>query len=144
MLGIRQSLSNWIALLSRSSVFYLALILVPLFWIAFFIASSWEKTRALNVSETQASNTLSIYQEHIDSIFLDVDRSLLLLRLLYEKDPVHFDLKYWTKSAELTSATVMSFSITAADGFMIERSSDYSGPAALSRRSGWLCRPQSQ
>ena len=139
MLRIRQSLSIWISLLARSSVVYLALFFVPLFWVTFFLAASWEKTRALNISEARANNSLSLYQEHIDSIFLDADRSLLLLRLLYEKDPGHFDLKYWTHSAALTSATVTSFSITAADGFMIARSSDYSGaPLYLGDRQNFV------
>ena len=127
MLRIRQSLSIWISLLSRSSVFYLALFLVPLFWLTFLVASSLEKARALKISESQANNSLSIYQAHIDSIFLDVDRSLLLLRLLYEKDPGHFDLKYWTHSAALTSATVTAFIAAGADGFMVA-ASNYSGP----------------
>lgn len=128
MRRIRQSLPIWTSLLSRSSVFYLALFLVPVFWLTFFVAASLEKTRALNISESQANNSLLIYQANIDSIFLDVDRSLLLLRLLYEKDAGHFDLKYWTNSAGLTSTTVTAFSISAADGFMIASSTNYGGP----------------
>ena len=63
----------------------------------------------------------------------------MLLRLLYEKDPAHFDLKYWTDSASLTSAAVTSFSITAADGFMIARSIDYHGPPLyLGDREGFV------
>ena len=128
MRRIRQSLPIWTSLLSRSSVFYLALFLVPVFWLTFFVAASLEKTRALNISESQANNSLLIYQANINSIFLDVDRSLLLLRLLYEKDAGHFDLKYWTNSAGLTSTTVTAFSISAADGFMIASSTNYGGP----------------
>lgn len=51
MRRIRQSLPIWTSLLSRSSVFYLALFLVPVFWLTFFVAASLEKTRALNISE---------------------------------------------------------------------------------------------
>lgn len=52
-------------------------------------------------------------------MFLNVGRSLLLLRLLYEKDPDNFDLKYWTDSIDAHSSLPllnMDLTILAVEG----------------------------
>jgi len=99
--------SALLSLLTRSSVLYLALLLIPLCWLTYAIAISREHDKAVNAAELRLANVTLVYEQHLETMFLNVDRSLLLLRLLYEKDRDHFDLKYWTDSADLTSGTVI-------------------------------------
>jgi diguanylate cyclase (GGDEF)-like protein/PAS domain S-box-containing protein len=112
------SCSAFLSLLTRSSVLYLALLLIPLCWLTYAVAVSREHDKALNAAELRLANVTLVYEQHLETMFLNVDRSLLLLRLLYEKDPDSFDLKYWTDSADLTSGTVIRFSILDRDGYI--------------------------
>lgn len=97
--------------LTRSSAFYLAAALVPLFWLVYFAATGVEKNRAVADAQARGSNVTLVYEEHLDSLFLDLDHSLLLLRALYEEDPARFDLKHWVQKAGLISSTVIRFNL---------------------------------
>jgi diguanylate cyclase (GGDEF)-like protein/PAS domain S-box-containing protein len=112
----------------RSSAFYLAAALIPLFWLVYFAETGMEKNRAIVDAEARATNVTLVYEQHLDSLFLDLDHSLLLLRALYEKDPANFDLKYWVQQAGLISPTVVRFNLIDLDGFQTQTTVAYSGP----------------
>ncbi len=112
----------------RSSAFYLAAVLIPLFWLVYFAATGVERNRAIADAEARAANVTLVYEEHLDSLFLDLDHSLLLLRALYEKDPARFDLKYWVQKAGLISSTVIRFNLVDSDGYVTQTTADYDGP----------------
>ncbi len=115
-------------LLMRSSAFYLAAALIPLFWLTCFFATGIERNHAVADAEARAANVTFVYEQHLDSLFLDLDHSLLLLRALYEKDPARFDLNYWVRKAGLISGTVTRFNLIDSDGYLTQTTADYSGP----------------
>ena len=131
---ICQSCSALAALSMRSSVLYLALLLIPLCWLTYAIATSRERDRAVNGAELRIANVTLVYEQHLESLFLDVDRSVLLLRLLHDKDPASFDLKYWTDSAALTSRAVTRFSIIDRNGFITASTSETGKPIFVGDR----------
>lgn len=116
------------AFLYRSSAVYLAVLLIPIFWAIYFGISYSERNRALEDAKARVASVTQVFEENVESIFQDLDRSLLLLRLVYERDPEHFDLEFWTKSAALRSRNIVLFSIVGPDGYL-RSSTDYHGPA---------------
>ncbi len=129
-----QSCSAFAAILMRSSVLYLAVLLIPLCWLTYAVATSREHSRGISAAEFRLSNLTLVYEQHLESEFLDVDRSLRLLRLLYERDQGRFDLKYWTDSAALTSRTVIRFTVIDRDGFVTATTSELGQPTFLGDR----------
>jgi diguanylate cyclase (GGDEF)-like protein/PAS domain S-box-containing protein len=112
----------------RSPTVLIALLLIPMFWAAFFTNASFERERALRQATSHGTNVAQIFQESTERIFLSVDRSLHLIRFLYERDPAGFDLMYWAKNALVTSDGTLQFSVIGRDGFLIASTTGYNGP----------------
>ena len=112
----------------RSPTVLIALLLIPMFWLAFFANASFERERALRQATSHGTNVAQIFQESTERIFLSVDRSLHLIRFLYERDPAGFDLIYWAKNALVTSDGTLQFSVIGRDGFLIASTTGYKGP----------------
>jgi len=116
------------SLAQRSAGVRIALIMVPIFWLIYFLGLSLEQRRAVAQGELHVSNVVRIFQENSERIFLNVDRNLILLRRLYESNPGEFNLKYWVERTSLSSAGVIQFSLIGPDGYMIDTTTDYQGP----------------
>jgi diguanylate cyclase (GGDEF)-like protein/PAS domain S-box-containing protein len=112
----------------RSPAVLIALLLVPMFWFAYFMNNSFEKQRALRQAASHGTNVAQIFQESTERIFLGVDRSLHLIRFLYERDPAGFDLMFWAKNALMTSDGTLQFALIGRDGFLIASTNGYKGP----------------
>src|SRR5215468_10775852 len=89
------------SLAQRSFGVRIALIMLPMFWLIYFLGLSFEHRRAIQQGELHVSNVVRIFQENSERIFLSVDATLLLLRRLYETNPGEFNLKYWVERAAL-------------------------------------------
>ncbi len=63
----------------RSPTVLIALLLIPMFWLAFFANASFERERALRQATSHGTNVAQIFQESTERIFLSVDRSLHLI-----------------------------------------------------------------
>src|SRR5438093_566993 len=87
------------SLAQRSSGVRIALIMLPMFWLIYFLGLSLEQRRAVEQGELHVSNVVRIFQENSERIFLGVDGTMLLLRRLYESNPGEFNLKYWVERA---------------------------------------------
>ncbi len=61
-------------------------------------------------------------------VFLGVDRTVLMLRRLYESNPAEFNLKYWVEKASLNSSSLIQISLIGSDGYMTDTTTDYEGP----------------
>jgi diguanylate cyclase (GGDEF)-like protein/PAS domain S-box-containing protein len=96
--------------------------------VAFFVNASFERERALRQATSHGTNVAQIFQESTERIFLGVDRSLHLIRFLYEKDPAGFDLMYWAKNALVTADGTIQFAVIGPDGFLIASTTGYNGP----------------
>src|SRR3954466_4696787 len=106
------------SLAQRSSGVRIALIMLPIFWLIYFLGISFEQRRAIQQGELHVSNVVRVFQENSERIFLSVDGTLLLLRRLYESNPADFNLKYWVERASLNSGSLIQISLIGADGYM--------------------------
>ncbi len=61
-------------------------------------------------------------------MILDIDRSLRLLRLVYETNPQSFDLKFWATNASLISGATVRFTMVGEDGYVFGTTTGYQGP----------------
>ena len=94
MTNERSPLPNSWSLAWRSPAILFAVLMAPVFWSVHFINSSFEKNTAIEKAKSQTANVVQIFQENTERIFLEVDRSLRLLRLLRQRNPESFDLKF--------------------------------------------------
>jgi cache domain-containing protein len=116
------------ALAQRSAGVRIALIMVPIFWLIYFLGLSLEQRRAIAQGELHLSNVARIFQENSERIVLSVDRTVLMLRRLYESNPAEFNLKYWVEKAALNSSSLIQISLIGSDGYMTDTTMDYQGP----------------
>jgi diguanylate cyclase (GGDEF)-like protein/PAS domain S-box-containing protein len=112
----------------RSPALLIAAAMVPLFWIAFFINAHNEENRAFEQAKSHTASVAQIFEENTERIFLGVDRSLRLLRMMWERSPSTFDLKSRTDDAELIAGGTLQIAIIGADGYMLQTTADYEGP----------------
>src|SRR4051794_9320897 len=92
--------SAW-SLAWRSPAILFAVLMAPVLWAIYFVNGSVEKEKALDRATVQISGVVRIFQESTERMLLDVDRSLRLLRLVYQTHPQSFDLKFWADNASL-------------------------------------------
>jgi len=112
----------------RSPALLLAAAMLPLFWAAYFVNSFAEETRAIEHAKSHSASLAQIFQENTERIFLGVDRSLRLLRSVWEKDPDAFDLKAWAENASLVAGSTVQIGVIGPDGFAKQTTVDYNGP----------------
>jgi len=120
--------SAW-SLAWRSPAILFAVLMVPVLWAIYFVNASAEKENAIERAKTQTAGVVRIFQESTERILLDIDRSLRLLRLLYETNPHSFNLNSWAESASLTSGGAVRFTMIGPDGY-IAATTGFQGPSA--------------
>jgi diguanylate cyclase (GGDEF)-like protein/PAS domain S-box-containing protein len=114
----RSPLPNAWSLAWRSPAILFAVLMVPALWIVHFVHAASEKERSVEHARSQSASVVRIFQENTERIFLEVDRSLRLLRLLHQRDPESFDLKFWARNASLMSGSAVNFTLIGADGYV--------------------------
>ena len=60
-----------------------------------------ERGNAMDAAVLQSANLTRLFEANTVRIFEGVDRTLLLLREAYERDPAHFDLRDWSRGTPL-------------------------------------------
>lgn len=86
-------------------------------WLGVTYILSIEDSKSVEGAVQQGANLARLVEENIVSTLNGIDRTLLLLREAYERDPDRFDLRDWTKRAIVTDLT-LRLSVVGADGFM--------------------------
>ncbi len=122
------SLPNAWSLAWRSPAILFAVLMAPILWAVYFVNASIEKERAIEHAKTQTGGVVRIFQESTERIFSEVDRSLRLLRLLHQRDPAAFDLKFWADNASLMSGSIVQFTLIGADGYVKATTIPIQGP----------------
>lgn len=102
--------------------------MVPLFWGGFLINSSAERAHTLEHAKARGAGVAQIFQENTERTLLGIDRSLRLLRMLWEKDPDNFDIKSWADNAALVAGVTAQIGLIGPDGFTGPTTRDYKGP----------------
>ena len=122
------SLPNAWSLAWRSPAILFAVLMAPVLWTIHFVNARFEKESAIEHAKSQSASVIRIFQENTERIFLEVDRSLRLLRLVYQKDPAAFDLKFWAENASVMSGSTVQFTLIGADGYVVATTMNVQGP----------------
>jgi diguanylate cyclase (GGDEF)-like protein/PAS domain S-box-containing protein len=90
--------------------------MVVVLWAVLALILVIERQRTLESALQQGSNLVRLFEQNTDSMLRGVDRSLLLLREAYERDPDHFDLNILAKRTTSPDDFTMQFAIAGPDG----------------------------
>ena len=113
---LRRRSSRWLrASIQPATV--LGLTMIAACWLGVTYILSIEDSKSVEGAVQQGANLARLVEENIVSTLNGIDRTLLLLREAYERDPDRFDLRDWTKRAIVTDLT-LRLSVVGADGFM--------------------------
>src|SRR4051794_13573195 len=119
--------SAW-SLAWRSPAILFAVLMAPVLWAIYFANASVEKEKAIERAKLHIGGVVRIFQESTERTVLDIDRSLRLLRLVYETNPQSFDLKFWATNASLISGGTVRFTMVGEDGYVFGTTTGYQGP----------------
>lgn len=106
----------------------LGVVIISIFWIALAIQLTVERTKALDTAIERGSNFARIFDESTARLIKGVDRSLLMLRKIYEENPERFDLRTWVQQTALVGDLTTQLTIAGPDGFVKASTSSYAGP----------------
>lgn len=105
----------WRVLIRHRSVL-LGAILISLVWTCLFYFLKNEHDSAERAAIQNSTNLTGALEEHLSRSLSEIDRSLKIIRALYARDPVRFDLKDWMKSNRVLTDDVLQIAIIDRDG----------------------------
>ena len=106
---------NWFrAALQPAMLLYL--FMIPALWVALTAILELEKKQTFDNAVQQGGNLAQLFEQDTTSMLEGVDRTLLLLRQDYERDPIHFDLSRLSKRATFTDDLTIDFAIAGQNG----------------------------
>jgi diguanylate cyclase (GGDEF)-like protein len=115
--NIKQSLRPWL-LASLQGTTLLGLAMIALIWVSLNFHLNAEREKSLQSTIQTVSNLARVFEEHTIRTINEIDKTLLLLRKVYEKDPRHFDISSWTNNGSLLSDLTLQFTIVGPDGLL--------------------------
>lgn len=118
------------ALLQPAPLFGIAI--VAIFWIGLALLLNAERNKALENAIQRGTSLVLLFQENTIRLFKGVDQTLLMLRLAYEENPQHFDLRRWIDRTSFLGELTIQATLIGPDGYMRATTTDYSGPR-------WTC-----
>jgi hypothetical protein len=95
----------------------LCLFMIFVLWTVFATVLLVERQRAVDSAIVQGSNLVRLFEQNTASMLRDVDRTLILLRQIYENDPARFDFNNWVKRTIATEKLAAQFAIMGQDGW---------------------------
>jgi two-component system, sensor histidine kinase len=95
---------------------YLGVVMIVAIWGGIYIITNDAHDRAYEDGLRQGSNLTRLFEEYIWRVIREADSQLLVLRKLYEQDPVNFDFARWIDNEKLPGDLTVHFSITGPDG----------------------------
>ena len=93
----------------RSALF--GTILIGLIWAILFFFLSNEHESAERAAIQNSTNLAGALEEHLSRSLGEIDRSLIVIRTLYEREPSKFDLVGWLKTNRVLNEESLSVSI---------------------------------
>ena len=100
-----------------ASLFGMAI--VAIFWIGLVYLLSIERSKTLDAAIQHGSGSARLFEEITIRLLKDTDRKLLLLRLAYEEDPKHFELRSWAERISLVGDLTIQAAVIGPDGFLV-------------------------
>jgi methyl-accepting chemotaxis protein len=124
-------------------VFGLAIIAIC--WTGLVYQLSAERAKTLDAAIERGSGLARLFEETTIRLIRGADRTLLLLRLAYERNPEHFVLRDWAEGTSLLGDLMIQTSLIGADGYMKDSTTGYSGaPIFLGDREHFLAQVNSK
>src|ERR1700730_11523619 len=97
---------------------YLGVVMIVAIWGGIVLITNDAHDRAYEDGVRQGSNLTRLFEEYIWRVIREADSQLLVLRKLYEQDPVNFDFARWIDNEKLPGDLTVHFSITGPDGIV--------------------------
>ena len=94
------------------------LAIIAIFWTGLFYHLSVEHTRELDAAIERGNSQARLFEGTTIRLIKEVDRSLLLFRLAYEKNPENFDMREWAQQTSLLGDQTIQASLVGADGYI--------------------------
>jgi len=92
---------------------------IGLIWTGLTFYLEIERTNIKDGVIQDSNNLARSFEEHLVQLIQDVDRTLIVLRAEYERDPAGFDIDNWSKTNDkLVGAPTTKFGIIGPDGFV--------------------------
>jgi methyl-accepting chemotaxis protein len=119
-------LIQWLRSLQRPALMYGTAIIVTL-WIGVACQLSVEHGRAVDVAIRRDDGLVRLFEETTIQLIKGVDRTLLSLRVAYEENPEHFEIRDWAKRTSLVGNLTFQSSLIGPDGYMKATTTGYTG-----------------
>jgi diguanylate cyclase (GGDEF)-like protein len=97
---------------------YLGVVMIVAIWGGIVLITNDAHDRAYEDGFRQGGNLTRLFEEYIWRVIREADSQLLVLRKLYEQDPVNFDFARWIDNEKLPGDLTVHFSITGPDGIV--------------------------
>jgi len=124
---------QWLRAAWRSATVF-GLVIIAVFWAGLAHLLSVERTKTVESAVQRGSNLARLFEENLIRLFKDVDRILLLLRLAYEDNPDHFDVRHWAERTALVDDLTILIALAGSDGFMKTGTASYAAPLYIGDR----------
>ena len=135
--GLRFKSPRWLRA-SLQPATLLGLMMIAACWIGVVVELEMERGKTMDTAVQQTANLARLFEENTVRTFEGVDRGLLLLREVYERDPVHFNLSEWTKGTALVSDLTFQLSVIGADGYAVTSTLPNTGNIYVGDREPFL------
>jgi methyl-accepting chemotaxis protein len=112
----------------------LGLVAIAICWTGLAYQLSAERTKTLDSAIERGNSLARLFEENTIRLIKDLDRTLLLLRLAYEKNREHFVLRDWAEGTSLLGDLTIQASVIGPDGYMKDSTTEYKGPLYLGDR----------
>jgi methyl-accepting chemotaxis protein len=112
----------------------LGLVVIAICWTGLAYQLSAEQTKTLDAAIERGNSLARLFEENTIRLVKDLDRTLLLLRLAYEKNREHFALRDWAEGTSLLGDLTIQASVIGPDGYMKDSTTEYKSPLYLGDR----------
>ena len=107
---------------------------IAAFWIGLACMLSVERTKAIDAAIQEGNRMVRLIDDHAAQLIGTMDRTLLLLRQAYEKNPAQFNLHQWTERASVISGVTTDVGMIDANGYMYTRTGYAGSPVYVGDR----------
>jgi diguanylate cyclase (GGDEF)-like protein len=103
-------------------------VLIAASWFVAAYISSIEREKAVDEAKKQSDSLVRLFEHNTIETISRFDRTLLLLRKIYEDDPAHFDLGKWAEQSALISGDAILLTVIGTDGYTKAATLQSGGP----------------
>src|SRR5450755_3759750 len=95
----------------------LGVVVIVICWTGLAYQLSAERAKTLDAAIERGNSLARLFEENTIRLIKDLDRTLLLLRLAYEKNRENFDLRDWAEGTSLLGDLTIQASVIGPDGY---------------------------